>query len=89
MRGASQANHGISKTTMRKDIDDCLVRIGCDTTQSSGKSMRQGGLSVALHGGVDENLRMMRSGHASTANMGCETVLEPSQLYAFSRAVEM
>ena len=56
VRRTEQTNHGMSTHAVKKALDDCWDSIGCDTSQFSGKSIRRGGLHVAMSAGVSESL---------------------------------
>jgi integrase len=59
--------HGVTPHTVRDAVFASLGRAGFPTAEFSGISMRRGGLTTALVGGVPSDLYELQSGHASSA----------------------
>jgi hypothetical protein len=59
--------HGIQRRTVTEAVRHTLGRLNIDHHLFSGISMRRGGLSTALEGGVPSDLYELQSGHASDA----------------------
>jgi hypothetical protein len=59
--------HGIERRTVTEAVHHVLGRLNIDPHLFSGISMRRGGLSTALEGGVPSELYELQSGHASDA----------------------
>jgi integrase len=57
--------HGIISNTVADAIHSSLNRVGYNSTEFSGISMRRGGLTTALTGGVPSDLYALQSGHVS------------------------
>ncbi len=55
----------MTKDTVRRAVHASLQRLGVEPSGFSGISMRRGGLSTALEGGVPSDLYVLQSGHAS------------------------
>jgi integrase len=60
-----EAMHGMNKDTVSKAIHNSLLHVGFDPSCFSGISLRRGGLSTAVEGGVPSELYQLQSGHAS------------------------
>jgi integrase len=57
--------HAATPNTVAGAIKNSLTRVGFSCTEFSGISMRRGGLTTALAGGVPSELYELQSGHAS------------------------
>lgn len=58
-----RSNWLLSKDVVRKAVEECLERKGVAPDNSSPVSMRRGGVSAAVAGGVSETLWKLQSGH--------------------------
>ena len=59
--------HGTTSNTIRDAVNNCLRQAGFPADEFSGISMRRGGLTTALAGGVPSDLYELQSGHSSAA----------------------
>jgi hypothetical protein len=57
--------HGVNSNTVADAIQSSLTRVGYSSADFSGISMRRGGLTTALAGGVPSDLYELQSGHVS------------------------
>ena len=59
--------HGATANTVRDAVRSSLERANYNVEEFSGISMRRGGLTTALAGGVPSDLYELQSGHSSSA----------------------
>ena len=74
---------GISKTHVTSAVKNVLRLIGIDAAGYSGISMRKGGVSAAVIGGIPHDLRVMQTGHRSTAWEHYFDLENQEELYRF------
>ena len=74
---------GVTKTHVTSAVQNVLSLIGVDATGYSGISMRKGGVSAAVIGGIPHDLRTMQTGHKSSAWEHYFDLAEKKELYKF------
>lgn len=77
----------LSTAMITTAVRHTLTRIGIEPSPFSSRSLRKGGLTIALNAGLTEDLRTLQSGHHSTANRLYETTSHKA--YAFSSAFQL
>jgi hypothetical protein len=73
----------LSKDVVRRAVKESLGRIGVAPDNYSPVSMRRGGVSAALAGGVNETLWKLQSGHRGVSWQNYADVVSRPQLYHF------
>eukprot|EP00286_Rhodomonas_abbreviata_P018423 CAMPEP_0181293778 /NCGR_PEP_ID=MMETSP1101-20121128/3243_1 /TAXON_ID=46948 /ORGANISM="Rhodomonas abbreviata, Strain Caron Lab Isolate" /LENGTH=95 /DNA_ID=CAMNT_0023398381 /DNA_START=89 /DNA_END=376 /DNA_ORIENTATION=+ len=81
--------HGISKDNVRSAVRHSLARIGVSPVGFSGISMRQGGVSAAVLDGIPADLRMLQTGHSSSAWLHYGVLSERDELYSFHGSFQL
>ena len=89
MASTDDEKHGVSASTVRNAVLQCLKRIRVEPDKYSPVSMRKGGVSTALAGGVPTDLRNLQSGHRSVCWQNYADFVQRKQLYAFYEAFQM
>ena len=83
VRATSDPKHGMSRDAVGTAVKTQLKRIGVVPDKFSPISMRKGGVSTALSGGVSQELRALQSGHRSISWQNYADIVKPEQLYDF------
>lgn len=81
--GNAVQDKGITKTHVASAVRNVLQRIGVDASGYSGISMRKGGVSAAVVGGIPHDLRVMQTGHRSSAWEHYFDLADKAELYRF------
>jgi integrase len=79
----TKSKHDISGNTLAKALKDMLALIGVEPGKYSPVSLRKGGVSTALAGGLPEDLRNLQSGHRSSCWKAYADITQRAQLYRF------
>ena len=74
---------GITKTHVTSAVRNVLGLIGVDASGYSGISMRKGAVSAAVIGGIPHDLRVMQTGHRSSAWEHYFDMENQAELYKF------
>lgn len=78
----------VTRQNAANAVKDCIRMLGVDARYFSGKSMRLGGLSMAINAGVPEPILFLQSGHGKAkAARGYMIPDDPSILYNTGRAI--
>lgn len=80
---------GITRTHVTSAVRNVLQRIGVNATGYSGISMRKGGVSAAVVGGIPHDLRVMQTGHRSNAWEHYFDLADKAELYRFFQVFDM
>ncbi len=81
--------HGSTPNTVRDAVSNCLNLAGFPANEFSGISMRRGGLTTALAGGVPSDLYELQSGHSSSAWKNYVRPGQTDQLLRFFHAFQL
>jgi integrase len=81
--------HGINHNTVRDAVATTLDSAGFPSHEFSGVSMRRGGLTTALAGGVPSDLYELQSGHSSSAWKSYVRPGRQDQLLLFYKAFQL
>ena len=81
--GKKVQSNCITKTHVTSAVRNILSLIGVDATGYSGISMRKGGVSAAVIGGIPHDLRVMQTGHRSNAWEHYFDLANRTELYRF------
>jgi hypothetical protein len=79
----SKAAWNLSKDLIGKAVKENLNRIGVDPGNYTAVSMRRGGVSAAVAGGVNETLWKLQSGHRGVSWQNYADIVKKDQLYQF------
>ena len=78
----------VTRQNVTNAVKDCIRMLGGDAQNFSGKSMRLGGLSMAINARVPEPILYLQSGHGKAkAARGYMIPDDPSILYNTGRAI--
>ena len=78
----------VTRQNVTNAVKDCIRMLGGDAQNFSGKSMRLGGLSMAINARVPEPILYLQSGHGKAkAARGYMIPDDPSILYDTGRAI--
>lgn len=80
-------NKAMSTALISQATRRVMMRLHVPTRGFSSRSLRKGGLTIALNAGVEESLCTLQSGHHSVANRIYET--NTTRAYAFSSAFNL
>ena len=81
--------HGATNNTVRDAVLGTLASAGFPSSDFSGISMRRGGLTTALAGGVPSSLYELQSGHTSDAWKHYVRPGQTDQLLRFYNAFQL
>eukprot|EP00961_Rhodomonas_salina_P140933 1897010-Rhodomonas_salina.1 len=81
--------HGATDNTVAEAVRGSLQRIDLDAKGYCGKSLRVGGLTTALGGGVPSDLYELQSGHSSAAWKKYIRGGQCDKLYLFQGSFEL
>lgn len=81
--------HGITPHTVSEALSNCLTLSGFPSSEFSGISMRRGGLTTALAGGVPSSLYELQSGHSSDSWKHYVRPGQTDQLLRFYHAFQL
>jgi hypothetical protein len=84
-----RADWMLGKGVVRDAVKDTLMRIGVAPDNYSPISMRRGGVSAAVAGGVSETLWKLQSGHRGTSWQNYADIIKVPQLYHFFEAFNL
>lgn len=82
LEGARSA-WNMSKNVIGDAVKESLSRIGVDPGNYTAVSMRRGGVSAAVAGGVNETLWKLQSGHRGVSWQNYADIVKKDQLYLF------
>ena len=78
----------VTRQNVTNAVKDCIRMLGWDAQNFSGKSMRLGGLSMAINARVPEPILYLQSRHGKAKAARCYMIPDdPSILYDTGRAI--
>jgi hypothetical protein len=83
---SARAGWNMNKNVIGDAVKDNLARIGVDPGSYTAVSMRRGGVSAAVAGGVNETLWKLQSGHRGVSWQNYADIVKKDQLYLFFKA---